>query len=355
MRRKRQAIDGFNLAFLDVMACGLGAIILIFMLVDFQSFAEPPTEELQKLEQELQANEDEVTQLQKALDEINRLLGLVSATTDDTDQSIEDIKVEQQAIFKAVSEQQAVVAELSDALAAMAPIPTPSDNIALNGTGEQNYLLGLKVEGQHIGILVDKSASMMAEKLIDIFKYKAQPDTVKVTAQKWQRTRRVLTWLLARAPKKSTVSAVAFSDTTETLGRGSALPVSDENALQSIITTTAKLIPNGGTDLQAGLAALQQADPKLTDIYIITDGLPTLGQFSGMNRLSRCQSFFGNSNTISGECRAKLFLETIKTAPTVKTHVILLPLEGDPEAAQAYWAWAKSTGGVMIAPAQDWP
>ncbi len=355
MPRKRQAIDGFNLAFLDVMACGLGAIILIFMLVDFQSFAETPTEELQKLEQDLQANEDQVTQLQKALDETNRLLGLVSTQKDETAQSIADVKVAQQAMFKAVSEQQAVVAELSETLAALAPLPTPSDNVDLQGTGEQNYLLGLKVEGQSIGILVDKSASMMAPKLIDIFKYKAQPDPVKVTAKKWQRTRRVLTWLLARAPQTSTVTAVAFSDSTLTLGSGAGIPVSDASAMQSIISDMAQLIPHGGTDLQAGLAALQQADPKITDIYIITDGLPTLGQFTGMNRLSRCQSFFGNSNTISGECRAKLFVETIKTAPSVKTHVILLPLEGDPEAAQAYWAWAKSTGGVMIAPAQDWP
>ena len=30
---KRRASEGFNLAFLDIMACGLGAIVLVFMLV----------------------------------------------------------------------------------------------------------------------------------------------------------------------------------------------------------------------------------------------------------------------------------------------------------------------------------
>mgnify|MGYP003149374670 CR=1 FL=1 len=36
MPKVRKAEDGFNLAFLDVIACGLGAVILIFILVDFK-------------------------------------------------------------------------------------------------------------------------------------------------------------------------------------------------------------------------------------------------------------------------------------------------------------------------------
>ncbi|MEO1925140.1 MAG: VWA domain-containing protein, partial [Gammaproteobacteria bacterium] len=30
---QRKKTEGFNLAFLDIMSCGLGAIILVFMLV----------------------------------------------------------------------------------------------------------------------------------------------------------------------------------------------------------------------------------------------------------------------------------------------------------------------------------
>ena len=42
MPKVRKATDGFNLAFLDVMACGLGAVILIFILVDFNAFTPMP-------------------------------------------------------------------------------------------------------------------------------------------------------------------------------------------------------------------------------------------------------------------------------------------------------------------------
>ena len=59
MPKVRKAEDGFNLAFLDVMACGLGAVILIFILVDFKAFTPTPTEEKEKLEQELAAAEQE--------------------------------------------------------------------------------------------------------------------------------------------------------------------------------------------------------------------------------------------------------------------------------------------------------
>ena len=52
-----------------------------------------------------------------------------------------------------------------------------------------------------------------------------------------------------------------------------------------------------------------------------------------------------------------LFSHTLKTAADmgVKTNIILLPLEGDPQAPQGYWHWAAATGGMMISPASSWP
>jgi len=36
-------------------------------------------------------------------------------------------------------------------------------------------------------------------------------------------------------------------------------------------------------------------------------------------------------------------------------NVILLPMEGDPQAAGAYWQLARSTDGAYLAPSKDWP
>ena len=40
---------------------------------------------------------------------------------------------------------------------------------------------------------------------------------------------------------------------------------------------------------------------------------------------------------------------------TVPVNTILLAMEGDPNAAPAYWVLALGTGGSLLAPADDWP
>ena len=40
--RKRRSINSSSLSFLDIMACGLGAVILLFFIVDFQEIPEIP-------------------------------------------------------------------------------------------------------------------------------------------------------------------------------------------------------------------------------------------------------------------------------------------------------------------------
>ncbi|HAS23650.1 MAG TPA: VWA domain-containing protein, partial [Idiomarina loihiensis] len=90
MRRPRQAGDGFNLSFLDVMACGLGAVILIFILIDFKAFTPDPSEEKEKLEQELAASMDEQQRLKKSIDEINDKIALESAKQEDSKEAKND-------------------------------------------------------------------------------------------------------------------------------------------------------------------------------------------------------------------------------------------------------------------------
>ena len=39
----------------------------------------------------------------------------------------------------------------------------------------------------------------------------------------------------------------------------------------------------------------------------------------------------------------------------IKTSTILLPLQGDPNAALDYWNLGQQSGGISISPARDWP
>lgn len=352
MKLKRRTEDGFNMSFLDVMACGLGAVILIFILVDFQAFTQTPAPEQQKLEQELAAAENAAQQLQQSIDEINQKITMEAGKQQESEENQDETTQQQEQLLQDISDQLAVVADLENQLAAVASVPTPDANIALSGTGEQNYITGMRVEGKHIGILIDKSASMMGDNLVDVLGKLALPDNQKIAAAKWRRTRRVANWLLARLPQTSKVSVVAFSEQARVLGMRPVNSAGASGSLKAIAKDLGGIVPEGGTNLQEGLSAIMTANPDLTDLYLITDGLPTLGKGLPL----KCRNFISSKKSISSECRQLLFLETVKRGPRgVSVNVILLPIEGDPFAPALYWSWTNSNGGTFLSPAPEWP
>jgi hypothetical protein len=352
MRLKRKAEDGFNLSFLDVMACGLGAVILIFILVDFQAFSVDPTEEQNKLKQELAAAQQEQINLQKAIDEINDKIALEASTQEAIKNAESDTDAQQNNALQDISTQLAVVADLDNQLAAMANIPTPDANITLSGRGQQNFIAGMKVEGDQIGILIDKSASMLGDNLLDILGKLALPDGEKISTAKWIRTQGVANWLLSRLPPSAKVTLVVFSDDAKFLGARAINSASLSGSLNTISSDLAKVIPNGGTSLQVGLERLYEANPQVSDIYIVTDGLPTLGDGLPLT----CRNFISAKKSISSNCRQALFAETVKrTKGAARVNVILLPIEGDPFASSLYWSWTQASGGTFLSPSAEWP
>ena len=42
-------------------------------------------------------------------------------------------------------------------------------------------------------------------------------------------------------------------------------------------------------------------------------------------------------------------------ARNIPVNVVLLPMEGDPMAASAFWKLAIATGGSYMSPSRDWP
>lgn len=354
---KRRKEEGFNLAFLDVMACGLGAVILILILVKFNSNTDVPVEELERLQQELAALQDESSELAQSLSEEEQETAAKSATLEAIKQRIEQLKIQQQETSSALKDQIAVVADLDNAIAAIAP-QTADDLLKTPQTKEESYLLGLKVEGKRIGILLDTSASMTEEALIDIIRRKVGTDSDKRQGKKWQRTLRIARWLLARLPESSHFSVVTFNNEASSLGKQAANKANDTDDLQAVLGDINRLTPTNGTNLENALKTIARDFPHMTDLYIVTDGLPTLVRStSGFPQTRKCKPIEGLQTTITGDCRMETFAHTLRTNPLagVRTNIILLPLEGDPIAPGAYWSWAERTKGTFIAPARTWP
>lgn len=357
---KRRRSEAFNLAFLDVMSCGLGAVLLIFMLVKFHAYSETPSDEIQRLKQDLEQLRDteeamsaEVAmkraQTQSQRSEMQRLKA-----------QIEQFEKQAEETAQALARRQTNIAELEQAVRGAAPPEKSDDPLELSGTGEETYLIGLRVEGRRIGILVDHSASMTEEKLVEVIRRKVASIDEKKAGPKWQRTKRVAKWILARVPERAEVTMIGFNEKAGVLGPGANLKASNIDNLQQLSAALDGLVPDGGTNLHAALQEIAGAMPDLTHLYVITDGLPTqgVGDVPGLRGQRACRSAFRAKKQISGECRLMLFEKSVDAAGIqryVEVSIILLPLEGDPMAPHAYWQWARYTGGTMISPAASWP
>ena len=351
---KRKKSEGFNLAFLDIMSCGLGAVILVFMLVKHN--VNDSSVELDNLKHDIKSLEE------RKKESLQTLRNIEDQLTEDAIQEAaakKKLQQKQSTLSKTSSDLAATTKEIETLKSEIKGIKVleKSDLVASEHINEENYLLGLKVQGQKIALLVDSSASMTNEKLIDIIKTKSSSNKEKQQAKKWVRTKKVVEWLLARLPQNSDVIVVAFSEKAKVLGKQGWMKASDPASVPAILSDLNALTPEGATNLHHGLQTVNKFSPS--NLYIITDGLPTKGEsnYKSLNPFSSCSSLLGNSNIISGACRVKLFKQTVTESAQkdVQVDVVLLPLEGDPDAINQYWYWTAATGGLVISPANNWP
>tara|TARA_R110002072_G_scaffold147185_1_gene294435 strand:- start:1933 stop:2943 length:1011 start_codon:yes stop_codon:yes gene_type:complete len=336
------------------MSCGLGAIILVFMLVKHN--VDKSVFEAELLKTDLERLHVKETALR---DQISAAEDRKAKTEDKIDalsKNVQRVKDALKAARKELVEAAKAKSALEDTIKTT-EIPKKPDVVEAPRTGEEQYLIGLRVEGSRIAILVDGSASMTDDRLIDVIRRKNGTPAEKRAGEKWKRTKKIVTWLAARLPETAETRVTLFNNTAHRLGDAPWTSAEDGPALTGILAELDAFVPEGGTNLQAGLDAL--AGSGVTDIYLITDGLPTAGDagYKSLNPFADCSALWGESARISGICRLKLFAHTVNGArlPGVTVNVIMLPIEGDPTAAHAYWKWAAKTRGIMISPAVGWP
>ena len=215
------------------------------------------------------------------------------------------------------------------------------------GDGDRQYLTGLKVGGKHILILVDASASMLDETVVNVIRRRNMDDARKRVAAKWRRALASTDWLISNLPPGGKFQLYTFDTTaspTLPSSKGKWLSTARREDLEGAVNGLYKVVPDGGTSLYRAFAVAQRLTPKPDNVLLITDGLPTQGR----KRPS--------GTTVTGEQRLKHFLNARQALPSgVPVNTILLPMEGDAYAAAAFWRLALDTRGSMITPARDWP
>ena len=356
MAREKRRVSTFSLSFLDIMACGFGAVTLLFMLIkhDTSPTREPRDTgfqaEARLLAEDIRVGEREKVQLRNALEETENAVVTAQGESQRVLHQLDQRKREL-SIQKDPDQEIALLRKqikvLEDQTASLQREGRADDTRRFVGEGDRQYLTGLKLGGQRVLILVDSSASMLAETIVNVVRRRNMSDNVKRNSAKWLRAVRTVEWLVSQLPRQSHYQIYTFNTVAQALSpsaKGQWLAANDSATLDSNIARLKTVIPEGGTSLYAAFSAANGFSQRPDNIFLITDGLPTVGQSAPQK------------NTVSGQARNKLFREALKALPRgTPVNVILFPMEGDPEAAALFWQLGLSTRGAFLSPARDWP
>jgi len=361
----RRDINVFGLSFLDAMTCGLGAVILLFMVITASAGVQTDQTttdlqaEIDRLDEEVLERNEQLVELRNSLDETERTIVITRglsrrviealATTQDELATYENTSLATEEHVNKLKSDLKTLEEESKRLSANAPSDeTPGDKVrTFVGDGDRQYLTGLKVGGRRILILVDASASMLDETLVNIIRFRNLSAARRRLAPKWRQAVATVDWISTQLPKDARYQLYTFDEKPAPIlpeTDGTWLDASDRETLDRAVAGVSQTAPQRGTNLYRAFDVIDQLRPKPDNLILIVDGLPTQG-----NKENR-------RKTISGRQRLKLFEQAAnRLGRGIPVNVILLPMEGDPLAAAAYWKLAQGTAGSFLTPSEDWP
>lgn len=354
MARHSRRPTTFSLSFIDAMSCGLGAVILLFMIINHASEVRAVdanrdvADEVSALEAEVIERQQRVASLRDTLDatleqdraareRAERLAAAADEPVPEADtgpgERIAALKQELQSLEGRV-EQMREQADSGDATRARA------------GDGDRQYLTGLKVGGKHVLILLDASASMLDDDIVNVIRRRNMDEAARRSAPKWRRARAAVDWLTTQVPAQSRFQLYTFAEQPKAALSGTDgqwLGTDGGARLTAAVRALDGVVPAGGTSLRNVADAAARLSPRPDNIYLITDGLPTQGRES-------------RRGTVSGSQRLDFFREGVNALPSgVPVNILLLPMEGDPLASSAFWQLAQARGGAFITPSEAWP
>ena len=351
MAKKRRNI-AFSLSFLDIMACGFGAVTLLFLILRHNANEIPiPDErlssEISLLQQDIQQAEQDQVKALNSLEDIELRLVKTQGLSKRVITEIAEKEKSIQEDPNNIDILRRKVKQLEEETAQIEDIEFGDKVREFVGDGNRQYLTGLTLGGERVLILIDGSASMLADTVVNALRRRNMDDVQKQKSAKWQWSLRTLAWLLAQLPPSSRFQVYVFNNQAQAILAGTEgewLDASDSLALERVMESTDAFVPSEGTSLSKAIDVIAEFDSKPDNLFILTDGLPTLGNTPPKKYM------------VTGSQRRQHFETAIAKLPRgIPVNTILFPMEGDPEAAALFWQLALDTKGAFIAPSRDWP
>jgi hypothetical protein len=364
--QRRRSIEVFTLSFLDCICCGFGAVILFYTIVSARSgivqthSTDILTAEVNRLDEQVLTGTRNLAVLRDTLEKTRietanaaaqsniMVTQLASRKTqvssyDSTSLSrqarIEKLRADIQALQEGTKRLEAGGDELA---------PPGQDVASFRKTGgDRRYITGLRMHGRRILILLDVSASMLHEDIVSVLRLRNADDAQKRAAAKWQRAVETVHWLLTQVSPGSSYQIYTFNTKAQPLLADSAgkwISGGDLPRIARGLEVLQTIVPGEGTSLYNAFAATRTLSPLPDQIVLITDGLPTQGKTVGTRKL------------VDSDARVRYFDESLGQLPQhVPIDSVLLPMQGDPEAAHRFWELARTSDGSLLMPAKDWP
>ncbi|MBT8084521.1 MAG: VWA domain-containing protein [Woeseia sp.] len=364
MARRRRDNQIISMSFLDIMSCGFGAVILFFMIINSQVVRKtdaPPQELI-----------GETTRLEFEVLEARKNLVLAKNTIEDLDDEranaqsriaqitalIEKLKIELakhdtdtlakvERIEKLQSDIERLEEERKRLLAAEKERESGKNVRRFTGEGDRQYLTGLKVGGERILLLVDNSASMLDERIINIIRRRNMSDAAKLRSRKWRQAVASVDWLAAQLPPDSKFQIYTFNNESKPVLKGTEgvwLDVGDGKQLDEAIRTLRRSVPQEGTNMLDAFRVITSLNPRPDNVIVLVDSLPTMNAPTTERGM------------VTGQERLRFHYEAESEIPSgIPVNVLLYPMEGDYNAAIAYWLLAYRTGGSFMSISKDWP
>ena len=361
----RRKVSPFSLSFLDIMFCGFGAVVLLVLVLNHdtvkareQVFADLRAEVV-RLEKEVLVGDQDLVEARNSVQATESELVLMQGESERVIDTSREIELEIARMSLETLANREHVRQLATDLksldkvqkrlgAAVAADRDAGEKVReFKGEGDRQYLTGLKLGGKRILILVDASASMLDETIINVILRRNMDAATRISAPKWQRTLSTTDWLVSNLPPTAQFQLYSFNTKAQ-----AALPGSDGKWLQTstradvdgAVSALHRIAPSGGTSLYHAFSVAKSLKPQPDNILLITDGLPTQGRRKPV------------STTVSADKRLDHFNKATRVlGGKIPVNTILLPMEGDAWAAAAFWQLAINSQGSFMTPSRDWP
>ena len=367
MARKRRPIEVFSMSFLDCMSCGFGAVILFFMIINAQVREKTDDDpsvlmaETRKIEREILDGRKDLVLAKNTIEQLEdeketaqgqiaQIVALIEALRAELSKYDQDTLAKIERVEKLQADIENLEAEVRRLIAIAERQKDEGDKLRQfdeEGDGDRQYLTGLRLNGERTLILIDRSASMLDDTIVNIIRRRNMSREDKLRSVKWRQVVASVDWLTAQIRPGSEFQIYMFNNNVEPVIPGSDgvwLRATDATQLDEAVRILRKTVPQFGTNMHAAWDVASRLSPPPDNIILFADGLPTMDDVATSRR------------TISGGERARLFDRSLRNLPSgIPVNVLLYPLEGDYQASIRYWMLAYQTGGSYIAVSRDWP